>query len=155
MKRIHLKNHFFSWWEERLPPREKEKIDRHLQECRVCREYFEQMKALLDPPEASHLPTLPIQPWEKTRLFSRLESEQPTSPYGQALEKWKDSLAWVAISLLALLSGFWLAQNLPEKQQAAAEELAFTESLQAVNETSFDEIFEQLVSSLSEENHEN
>ncbi len=155
MTGIHLKNDFLDWWEDRLSPRKKEKIERHLQDCSACREYFQRMSAFFAPPDRTIVPSLPVQPWEKTRFTALLESQQKISSGGAFHQKWKGALAWLAISFLALLSGFWLSQNLSSKASFNPEALAFTESFQSVNETSFDEMFEQLVSSLSEENHEN
>lgn len=81
---------FQNWFENRLNPEQKVKIERHLYECSECRTYYNRMRMLLLPPEKELFPGLQPDPYMATRIKAMNRKEV----------RWYQPMHWLKWTLI-------------------------------------------------------
>ncbi len=99
----HVKHHVAAWLSGTLSEEHRKAVTAHLQECRECREYFQQLERALD--SAGELPAdLVLHPGRLTTIKARA-AEQPARRVPVP-----ETVRWATILLIALISGIFLGQ---------------------------------------------
>lgn len=132
MKRVHVKKQFLNWWEAKLSPAEKEKLEAHLGECGQCREYFQRMRILLEDVQVHALPHLQSDPYLPARVRALAENDgSATNSGGKRAYPAKIRIAFATATLLAaLFFGIFLGKGMA----AVAGESSESELINAYSE---------------------
>jgi len=145
---VHYRKYFLDYAENRLSPRKKAEVEEHLTHCPVCRNYFEQMGALLNPVAENEKPRLVLNEWEFTRLQQRIHETVPQTPVRRFRYAWQISFS--LLLFLAITLGIWMGKGLTERTTPVQNRImASAQSLQA--ETNYDMGFDLVWETLVEE----
>lgn len=117
MKNGHAKKAFLDWFEDdRLNARQRKEIERHLQSCRDCREYYRKMsRALSGEIDWSVFPRLEPDPFLPTRIRAAAEKTP-----GKRSWHWRSVVQWSFSTLMlvaGIIIGIYLGKGLAIQKQ--------------------------------------
>ncbi|MFZ0389823.1 MAG: zf-HC2 domain-containing protein [Calditrichia bacterium] len=112
--KIHYKKYFQDWQQEKLKPRQKQRVEAHLRQCEACRRYFQKMALLFTAPPAGERPQIELDPYALTRIKAHLieQSAQPQAEKSLRPMMW--GIIYSTLSAAALFLGIWLGMDLAQ-----------------------------------------
>ena len=164
MNEEHVITSYQAWEEERLDTEERRVIQRHLQDCESCGDYYEKMSALLDTTNPSLLPHLEADPFLPTRVRAIVDAGVPVTgtgvpaasrdaltgehvPAGRAAKapaaSYGRAAAWLRVSVAgamtvtAIVTGVYLGRGLAKTQSTNGDAEIVTAYYEAVAQTEF------------------
>ncbi len=122
----HVNHMFVSWYSGTLPEKEKAAVDAHLQQCKDCRLYFQEMAAALD--SAGEIPgDLTLPQGFPTRIRALAEAKRPPRFSLPA------AIRWGIIALAAVASGIALGEITYTYTRSDVIITAFQEEYESLN----------------------
>ena len=113
------RNQFLLWFEQRLAPDKRMKVERHLLDCIACRAWFEASTELLGTPSV-HARTLEPDPFLPTRIRALAERDgQRTHAGFRPAVRWAAGTVAVAA---ALLIGVYLGDGITRTQSTITDQ---------------------------------
>ncbi len=102
MNNAHVKNFFPAWLDGKLSADREKKLERHLESCKECRDYYQKMSDVLKSPQVSRLKTLEPDPYLPTRV--KALAEQVKNKKQITFDP-----QWLRVALYSLLIAFALS----------------------------------------------
>lgn len=148
MKRKHVHKMYLDWSEDRLSTKQRRAVQKHLQDCPGCREYFRKMSVIFsEKADLSALPNLPADPYLPVRIKALAGGE--TGRLRQPEHPWAGALRWAFATLalfVAVLIGVYFGKNLAAKSAPPYSETQLLgEYYQAFAQQSYSEAWESLL----------
>ena len=148
----HVKQKFLLWFEQKLEPEERQRIDVHLQSCTECGDYYRKMSLWIGPPDLLSVPQLKADP---NLVMHLRRSPSGTHEIGPLkISVWinwslRSAAVLAAIVTGIVLGGTWSEANTDtdEQQIAAAFYEAFSQQGPA-------ESWQNFVNTAEEDTHE-
>lgn len=125
-RKVHKKTYFLDWLEKKLPPQQMNEIDRHLQSCAECRNYFEKMKMLLAEADGAVLPTLEPDYFLPTKIVELARKPDRTPSMLGLLKARFPMVLKTAVVVFGLLIGILLGKWMSYPQHYSDTEIVLS-----------------------------
>ncbi|MEJ2722179.1 MAG: zf-HC2 domain-containing protein [bacterium] len=138
----HVISLFQVWEEDRLDAEERRVVQRHLKNCKPCREYFEKMSMLLDSTDPSLLPRLEPDPFLPARIRALYGANDGAKtgaglPRVGALPPWLRAAFAGLMTAVAVAAGVYLGRGLATPRSTNGDTAIVTAYYEAVAQTGF------------------
>lgn len=128
MKDQHVRKYFLDWLELNLNTNKAEMIERHLQNCTECKEYYDKMQVILNKPEPSDLPKLQPDAFLPTKIKELAKSKESKYQFYNFLKP-KFRMTFGAVMIIcALIIGIFLGKWMSYKESVSEIEIVLSYS---------------------------